>query len=72
MDNENPDDLVIIPVLVKRSDRDIMRAKKIKFAPGARRTWAIECGYEDDPEVFNRNVDSPGGYRERKEQEVTE
>lgn len=60
-------DLVTMTFLIHRKDREIIRSNRIRFAPVARRALAEACGR--DPEAFNRNVNTPGGYRERRKQE---
>jgi len=76
MDNENPDDLVLMTFWIQRGDRQIVRDKKIIAAEVSRRALAVECEC-DDPEEFNNHVDKKGmGWtseaRRRKEQEKAE
>ena len=60
--------LVPIQILIWEVDREIVRAEEFKVATYIRRKLAERCGL--DPEAFNRNVNTPGGYRERREQET--
>jgi len=62
-------DLVSIPVLVHRADREIIRDSDIKVSTIVRRALAIGCGYVDDPEIFNRHVNPAGRVPKAEEQE---